>query len=68
MTREECENQMLSKLKEIWDIFKEYDPQGNHLSLCAIEKEGEPLYLNIYGTKNEMVNIDCYRFGGLENE
>ena len=37
MTKQECEQQMLSKLKEIWDIFKEYDPQGNHLSLCAMD-------------------------------
>ena len=51
MTKQECENQMLSKLKEIWDIYKEYDSQGNHLSLCAMDD-----YFDIFSS-NRSVRI-----------
>ena len=35
MNREECENQILEKLKEIKTIVKEYDKSNErHLSIC----------------------------------
>ena len=48
MTKQECENQMLSKLKEIWDIYKEYNPQGGHLSLTCIQDTGETPWFDIF--------------------
>ena len=37
MNREECENQILEKLKEIRAIAKKYDKSGQiHLSMCII--------------------------------
>ena len=38
MNREECENQILEKLKEIKSIVKEYDKSNEgRLSICVID-------------------------------
>ena len=36
MNREECENQILEKLKEIKDIAKEYDNQTTYIYLYVL--------------------------------
>lgn len=37
MNREECENKILEKLKEVRTIFREYDKSDKaHLSMCII--------------------------------
>ena len=39
MNREECENQILEKLKEIKDIAKQYDISSEfYLSLCIMDE------------------------------
>lgn len=32
MTRRECEQAIVKKLREIWDIYQEYNPGGEYLS------------------------------------
>ena len=44
MNREECENQILEKLKEIKDIVKQYD-------------ESDMLYLNLIITDDDYMTI-----------
>ena len=34
MTREECENKIAEKLKEIAKIYNQYNPHDNYLSMC----------------------------------
>lgn len=36
MNRVECEAKILEKLKEIKKIYKEYNPNGTHLSLAVV--------------------------------
>lgn len=33
MTREECEKAIAEQTEKIWDIYKEYNPQADSLSL-----------------------------------
>jgi hypothetical protein len=35
MTRRECEQAIVEKLREIWDIYQEYYPGGEGLSIHA---------------------------------
>lgn len=35
MTRRECEQAIVEKLREIWDIYQEYYPGGDHISLIV---------------------------------
>ena len=37
MERKECEEKMMEKLKEIVDIYKQYNPKGDYLSMCYTE-------------------------------
>jgi hypothetical protein len=37
MTREECEKAMADKIAELWDIYKEYNPNGYNLSLTVTD-------------------------------
>ena len=39
MTRTECEDLIIQKLKEIRDIHRKYNPNSDYLSLCIMEKE-----------------------------
>ena len=36
MTREECEKALLAKLKEMWDIYKQYDPEGDYITATRV--------------------------------
>lgn len=33
MTRKQCENEILKRLKEIQEIYKQYHPNGDYLSI-----------------------------------
>jgi hypothetical protein len=46
MTREECEKAMADKIAELWDIYKEYNPNGYNLSLTVTDDL--ILFNNIY--------------------
>lgn len=35
MTREECEKQICEKVKEIWGIYKQYNPKGQSLRMYS---------------------------------
>lgn len=37
MTRQECEQAIVKKLREIWDIYQRYYPGGKGLSLLVAE-------------------------------
>lgn len=41
MEREKCEKLILEKLKEIKDIYLEYNPKGEYLSLSIIVKKNK---------------------------
>ena len=58
MTREFCEDLILEKLKEIWTIYKQYNPNGKYLTLnVLVDEDGEYFAFN----------NSCYRDGGDEN-
>jgi hypothetical protein len=46
MTREECEKAMADKIAELWDIYKEYNPNGYNLSLTVTDNL--ILFNNVY--------------------
>lgn len=33
MTKEECEKKLVNKIKEMWDIYKEYNPEGDFINV-----------------------------------
>ncbi len=37
LTREQCENAILEKIKEIREIVKQYEPKNNYFTLCIFE-------------------------------
>ena len=37
MTRSECETKIAERLKEIKEIYEQYNPDGKYLSLCIID-------------------------------
>lgn len=37
LTRGECENAILEKIKEIREIVKQYEPKNNYFTLCIFE-------------------------------
>lgn len=37
MTRTECEATILRKMIEIEEIYKEYNPNGNYLTMCILD-------------------------------
>lgn len=39
LSRIECESAILRKMKEIIDIYHEYNPDGDYISLCMIDNE-----------------------------
>lgn len=60
MNREECENQILEKLKEIREIARKYDKNDKiHLSMCIIDND----YIALFSS-NEELPLDCFSTGG----
>lgn len=37
MTRRECEREIVGKLREIWDIYQEYAPGGDGLTVFVTD-------------------------------
>ena len=37
MTREECENRLLELAKQAFELYREYYPQGRHMSITCID-------------------------------
>lgn len=65
MTRTECENQIIVKLKEIAEIYKQYYPKANYLSLAMILDD------NYYYVNNNVKGdgeIDKFVFEKKEDE
>ena len=52
MNREECEKLILEKLKEISDIYLEYNQKGEYLSLCFMKREDNDLYFSFNNNYN----------------
>ena len=50
MNREECENQILEKLKEIREIVKEYD--DSHIGALYIEISNKTGYISVYNSSS----------------
>lgn len=65
MEREKCEKLILEKLKEIKDIYLEYNSKGEYLSLCFMKNEDNKLYFsfnNDYSHKDIDKQIDFTKF------
>ena len=50
MNREECENKILEKLKEIREIVKEYD--DSHVGALYIEISNKTGYISVYNSSS----------------
>ena len=37
MTKRDCEKRLLDLMAEAWDVFREYEAEGYHLSMFATE-------------------------------
>lgn len=37
MTQIECETKIMEKLKEIWNIYHEYNPEGTYLDMFILD-------------------------------
>lgn len=72
MRRKECEELILKKLKEIYKIYHEYNPQGEYLTLCIMKgRQGWSLWANnrYYGEdKNKPIDFTNYPEGENDNE
>ena len=44
MERREIEQNIIKKLHEIWDLYKQYDPDGIYLSLFVSKGESETIF------------------------
>lgn len=64
MNKKQCEKLILEKLKEIGDIYLQYNPKGDYLSLCFMNEDNE-LYFsfnNDYNEKDQSKPIKVARF------
>lgn len=64
MTREECEKQILQKMKEINEIAKEYNPCNTYITLCIHGGMVVQFWNNFWDTGNNEINY----FGKIEDE
>lgn len=48
MTRKECEQKILNKIKEIREIYKEYNPDGDYLTISINPQTGYIAFNNAY--------------------
>lgn len=59
MNREECENKILEKLKEVRAIFREYDNSDKaHLSMCIIG-DNYITFNNSFNSTSKEFPLDC---------
>lgn len=40
LSREQCENRLTELWLEIWEIYKQYNPNGTYLTACVSIQEG----------------------------
>ncbi len=61
MTRKECEEAIEQKLREIVEIYHQYNPQGNYLSMGYINDENgwSIMYNNSSWNANEKHDIEA---------
>lgn len=64
MTREECEKQIIEKMKEIKDIYKKYNENGDFLSLAIYADKECYTVNNIYWGKDKNYPIDAAEHNG----
>lgn len=60
MERKECEELILKKLEEIREIYKEYNPKWEHLSI-SIARKYILFYNESYG-RNKETTLDCIKY------
>lgn len=65
MTRLEAETKIVEHLDAIKNIYREYNPDGNHLSLC-ISKFGTS-FNNEYWDRDKHKPVDYFRHEGNED-
>jgi len=56
ISRQECEEQILELLKEIREVYREYYPQGEYLTMCL--NEGTIHFNNAWFTDDYHSPID----------
>lgn len=59
MIREECEALIANKLKEIFEVYKQYDEDAKYLSLC-VDDGGDYLEFNNNYWENETIKKVLY--------
>ena len=65
MNKKQCEKLILEKLKEIGDIYLQYNPEGDYLNLFFMKDEDNELYFsfnNSYTEKDKSKPINFTRF------
>ena len=40
LSREQCENRLKELWREMWEVYKQYNPQGKYLTAGALVSEG----------------------------
>lgn len=58
MTRRECEQAIVEKLREIWDIYQRYYPGGENLNVLVTEKTA--IVFNAHWNEDEERKLDGY--------
>lgn len=64
LSRIECESAILRKMKEIIDIYHEYDPDGNYISLCMLNNKS--IHINNVSYEDDKA-INCFMSDRNEN-
>ena len=64
LSRIECESAILRKMKEIIDIYHEYDPDGDYISLCMINNKS--IHVNNISYEDGKT-INCFMSDRNEN-
>lgn len=58
MTRKECERAIAKKLREIWDIYQEYYPGGDQLSVIVTDHSA--VVFNAHWNDDILKPLDYY--------
>lgn len=58
MTRKECEQAIVKKLREIWDIYQRYYPGGDKLSVIVTDQTA--LVFNAHWDDDVVRELDYY--------
>lgn len=66
MTKEQCEQQIISKLKEIEKIIQRYNPGNEYMELCIIDGVGS--FFNAYWDTDKPVRVNGIAVGKRRNK